>query len=98
MCGNAIGRVDVELLDDGEAVVSWLRKNESGEGEICIRFIAESGTLSPIHVVAATGINRSSGFPQMLRDEQSLLFAWTNTEGDQKQIETGRLRLKALAR
>ena len=63
-----IGRVDIELLDDGSAIVSWLRSGAGNRGEICLREVAVSGELGPVQVVATTGASRASGFPQMMRD------------------------------
>ena len=95
---GVIGRVDVELLDAGTAIVSWLRKNESKEGELCIRTVTQDGQPGPVHVVAKTAAARSSGFPQMVRNADSLILAWTDTSGEESRVMSGRLDVSALRR
>ncbi len=86
-----IGRVDIEILDDGSAVVSWLRTGENNQGEICVRQVAPSGQLGPVQVVVKTGAGRASGFPQMLRDGADLIIAWTDVAGETSQVLTARV-------
>jgi hypothetical protein len=86
-----VGRTDIELLDDGSAVVSWLRSGTDNHGEICLRQVSESGKLGPVHVVASTGASRASGFPQMLRDDAGLVIAWTDVSSDTTQVLTARV-------
>jgi hypothetical protein len=74
--GDALGRVDVVLLDDGRAVVSWLRQGPSG-AQIVAQPVDRSATRGPAVVVAGTAVQRASGFPQMALAGDGLLFAWT---------------------
>jgi len=74
--GVAIGRVDVTLLEDGSAGVSWVAR--AGEGaELRFRSIGRSGERGPIVVVSPTSASRAAGFPQMVRAGDRILFAWT---------------------
>jgi hypothetical protein len=76
--GRLAGRVDVVLLADGRAVVSWL--DEAGEfAEIRARPYTPSGAAGPAVVVARGEIARSSGFPRMARAGDGLVFAWTRS-------------------
>ncbi len=75
--GNPVGRVDVLLLPNGSAVVCWLEK-VSTAGEIRIKHVKPDGTRGDAITIAATNTARSSGFPQMVRAGDSLIFAWTN--------------------
>jgi hypothetical protein len=86
--GQPVGRVDVEILANGSAVVSWLRATTNGDAEICIRVISPDGSLGPVHVIANTGANRASGFPQLLNTGKQLLLAWTDTSGEKSQVRT----------
>ncbi len=86
-----IGRTDIELLDDGSAIVSWLRQGADTTGEICLRQVSASGQLGPVQVVATTGASRSAGFPQMLRDGSGLVIAWTDVSADTTQVHTARI-------
>jgi hypothetical protein len=73
--GNPAGRVDVLLLADGSAMVSWLEKLESG-GAVRLRQVKPDGTRDNSITIAPSGTARSSGFPQMIRSGNSLVFAW----------------------
>jgi hypothetical protein len=93
---RAIGRVDVAMLDDGALAVSWLRRGLESQGEIVVRRVAPDGTLGLVSVVAKTMTSRPTGFPQMVRDEEALLFAWTHIEDGQSTIRTAQLNVSAL--
>jgi len=91
-----IGRVDIELLDGGHAVVSWLRNGKAGHGNIVVRTVAADGELGSTHTIATTGAARSSGFPQMMRQGNELVFAWTDTSADQSQVLSKRISIASL--
>jgi hypothetical protein len=86
-----VGRVDIELLDERTAVVSWLRTGADNEAEISLRLVTASGTVGPVISVARTGASRSSGFPQMLREGEDLVLAWTDTSGERSRVVTARV-------
>jgi len=88
----SLGRVDVELLLDGSAVVSWM---ELAEGRASFRFrrIEPNGTRSAAVTVTEIGANRNSGYPRMARRGNELLFAWTGTDGV-PQVQTAVARLQ----
>jgi hypothetical protein len=77
--GNPAGRVDVQLLPDGSAIVSWLEKLSSGGGEVRVRRVRPDGKLGAAVTVSAPGAARSNGFPQMVRVGDELIFAWTGS-------------------
>jgi hypothetical protein len=81
--GAIMGRVDVALLDNG-AAVSWVENVRRGDDVIAgihLRIIEEDGAMGPPIPVAETGGGRPSGFPQMVRVDDRLLLAWTDTLG-----------------
>jgi hypothetical protein len=86
-----VGRVDIELLDERTAVVSWLRTGADNEAEISLRLVTASGTVGPGISVARTGASRASGFPQMLREGEDLVLAWTDTSGERSRVVTARV-------
>jgi hypothetical protein len=90
--GDVIGRVDVVLLDDGRAVVSWLQAGTAG-AELRAQPYSRTGTPGPGVLVAAASVQRSSGFPQMVRAGDGLLFAWTDSAASQ-QVRTAFARLR----
>lgn len=73
---SAVGRVDVELLTDGSAVVSWI-EFANQHGQFRLRRIAASGGRSAALSVARITTNRSSGYPRLARGGNELIFAWT---------------------
>ncbi|MFQ5585183.1 MAG: hypothetical protein ACE5GL_12180, partial [Calditrichia bacterium] len=78
--GHPIGRVDILLLQDGSALVSWVEATQEG-GEIRIRRVQPDGAKAPSMLIAKTSVVRASGFPQIARSGNQLYFAWTNTDG-----------------
>ena len=88
--GDPIGRVDIVLLEDGTAVVSWLER-EDGKAQISLRRVTRSGAREFIQL-ATTSSTRSSGFPRMVRIGNRLILAWTET-GDPTRIATAELSL-----
>ena len=71
-----MGRVDVVLLRDGSALVSWMAGNTEG-GANKVRRVSPDGTLGPVAVIAQTDVSRSSGFPRMALLGDTVHFAWT---------------------
>jgi hypothetical protein len=79
--GGSLGRVDVELLEDGSAVASWVEYAE-GRSDFRIRRIERSGAKSaPVPVAAVTG-GQASGYPRIARVDNELIFAWTDSAID----------------
>jgi hypothetical protein len=76
--GRLAGRVDVLLLDEQRAVVSWLADGTSG-AEIRAQLWTRDGLASTPLTVARTSVERASGFPRMALAGRALLFAWTDT-------------------
>jgi hypothetical protein len=74
--GPPIGRVDVVMLRDGSAIVSWLA-GTAETGTIKARRVFTDGTLGAVTTIAETNIARSSGFPRMARSGDDVHFAWT---------------------
>lgn len=76
--GRVVGRVDVVLLADGRAVVSWLAETGGGAA-IRAQPFTTTGPTGPAVDVATSDVARSSGFPQLLAVGDGLLFAWTDS-------------------
>jgi hypothetical protein len=71
--GNTIGRVDVLLLDSASALVSWMEG-----GNIMAQKVFADGKKNTSIVVASSSDKRSSGFPQITRSGNKIIFAWTD--------------------
>ncbi len=90
--GKVTGRVDTVLLPDGRAAVSWLA-DEPGAAEIRAQAFDRAGPAGATVTIASADVARSSGFPQMVRVADGLLFAWT-APGDPAQVRTAFARLR----
>lgn len=73
--GEAKGRVDAVLLDNGSAVVSWL--DAQNDGLVRARSVAADSTLgAPVTLGAPPSAARGVGFPELARRGDSLFAAW----------------------
>ncbi len=90
--GDPGGRVDVELLDGGAALVSWIERTGGEAAEVRARRVSPDGGRGAATVVAATGGERASGFPRMVRSGGEVVFAWT-APGDPSTVRTARATL-----
>lgn len=80
---DPVGRVDVALLDTGEALVTWL----AAGGEVFARRVAPDGSMRPVRTLATTSASRAAGFPKLITlDDQRLLLTWTETGEDATRV------------
>ncbi len=75
--GDPAGRVDVELLSGGGALVSWIERTGADAAEVRARYVSPSGETGAPMTVAASSGERASGFPRMVRTGDRVVFAWT---------------------
>jgi len=73
--GSPQGRVDVELLPDGSAVLLWLESAE-GRGALQARRVFADGRRGPAVRVASVDGDRTSGHPRIVRSGNQLYLAW----------------------
>ena len=91
-----VGRVDVALLADGSALVSWLESAADGTGDIRVRRATLQGALGPALTVAKTDAGRMSGFPQMVVSGNQVVFAWTDVADGVTSVRTAKAEVKGL--
>lgn len=88
---GSLGRVDVEQLADGSAVVGWIE--QAGRGAAFkVRRVARDGQRSAAFTVVDLGERRNSGYPRMARRGQELIVAWAGS-GDRLRVETAVAKL-----
>lgn len=75
--GLPTGRVDLEMLDGGAALVSWVERTGGDSAEVWVRVVRADGTMEPHVVVTPSTGARSSGFPRMARVPGGAVMAWT---------------------
>lgn len=90
---GAVGRVDIVLLADGAALVSWLELTAKGE-EIRLRRVRPTGSPDQAITLVRSRSGRTSGFPRMARKGDKIYFAWTQP-GKPLTIRTAVLKLSA---
>ena len=90
--GTPVGRVDVLTLADGSALVSWLERTTKG-GAIKVRRVRADGSRDQAITVAESGVARASGFPQMTRSGNEIIFAWTDP-GARSRVRTAVARIE----
>ena len=75
--GNPAGRVDVALLHDGSALVSWIERTGGDTAVVQARRVAADGTPDAPIAIATSSAARASGFPRMVMHGRGAVFAWT---------------------
>jgi hypothetical protein len=73
--GKPIGRVDVVMLNEKMAMISWMEGST-----IKALKVNSDGTKGKPIIIATSSNSRSSGFPQMTKTGNSLIFAWTDSK------------------
>ena len=88
--GIPLGRVAVALTDDGRTHVAWLDHNDSN-GRLLLRTIDSTGKAGEPLTLTPMKTDRNSGYPRMIADGNSLIYAWTEAgAGGAKQVRIAR--------
>lgn len=75
--GNAVGRVDVLMLDDGSTLVAWI-EGTIDASSILVRRVYADGRMAAPQKLAATTSARAAGFPRATLTGKTAWFAWTD--------------------
>jgi hypothetical protein len=70
-----LGRVDVVLGENGDALLLWVA-SEGKAGAIRLARVTAAGKVGTALAVSATETSRSSGFPRLERAGSNLVLAW----------------------
>lgn len=88
--GIPLGRVAVALTDDGRTHVAWLDHNDSN-GRLLLRTIDSTGKAGDAVALTPMKTDRNSGYPRMIADGNTLIYAWTEAgPGGAKQVRVAR--------
>jgi len=96
--GRTKGRVDVVLLNDGGAVVSWLEA-AGDHGRVRARLVRPDSSAAPATTVAPLpSAGRRVGFPKMVQRGDRLYVTWvaSATGSDAVRVQGRRLPLQAI--
>ncbi len=90
------GRVDLALLDNGLAAISWLDEGENGKGAIRVQLMQADGSIVAAHTIATTELTRPAGFPQLQSAGNTLIVAWTDSSKKASQVKSMRITFPAV--
>ncbi|MBL4663783.1 MAG: hypothetical protein JKY22_09590 [Flavobacteriaceae bacterium] len=93
--GSATGRVDITMINDKEAAVTWMQPKGNDEVIYLMKINIHGYTGEPI-IVSKTSPERASGFPQLERVGDTLYMAWTVVEGESSYIATASVPVSKL--
>jgi hypothetical protein len=75
---SVVGKVGVALLDSGDAVVSWIRR-QGGKAAIVLSRVRNDGRILSSQVIAQDS-SGSLGYPRMQNNGSELLVSWAGTK------------------
>jgi len=90
--GKSMGRVDIALLDENNALVSWMESTEN-DAEIKVMKVGKDGKKQEPIVVSTLSASRASGFPQMELVNDKVYIAWNHIEGDKVTIKVKEMHI-----
>jgi hypothetical protein len=93
--GSPAGRVDVALLADGAALVTWVERVGGENAAVRARRVPRSGAPGPPITIAQSSSARASGFPRMAIARGTAVFAWTQP-GRPSAVRVARVSLHGL--
>jgi len=89
--GQPVGRLDLLLLHDETALVTWVEQTSAG-AEIRARRVTRTGKLHPTVKIADSSTARAAGFPRTAQIGTDVYFAWTEQTATTKRIHIARSR------
>ena len=75
----SLGKVEIEMLDDGSAVAAWTEFANQRSQFRARRIDASGAKSAPVTIAGAAGSGRVGGVPRMVRSGGELVFAWVDT-------------------
>ena len=88
---GSLGRVDVELLPDGSAVVAYIEFAKQ-RADFRLRRVTAAGEKSAPVTISNVAGNRSSGYPRVAAHDGELVFAWVD-RANGSQVKTAVARV-----
>jgi len=86
--GKPVGRVDIALLRDHSAVVSWVESSSTAPQILARRVFANGRLGSPVSISTSAA---ARGFPRMARRGGDLFVAWTDADSPSR-VHLSRIR------
>ena len=95
--GAPAGRVDVRMLEDGAALVTWLERTGGEGAAVRLRVVQPDGSASASHTLTESSSARASGFPRIAplgAGDGAYLLAWTDVAETAPQVRVTRLEVE----
>jgi len=83
--GEAIGRVDTVMLDDGSALVLWMEP-QAGDVLLQLKRIFTDGTSDSTQTITQMSGERISGFPQIEVINKTVFIAFTDVKDEKSKV------------
>ncbi len=93
--GNAIGRVDVAMINENTAAVLWMEP-QGVDTVIQLVKVSVDGKINDPITVSKTRSERASGFPQLEIVGDKVYIAWTSMENENPKIKMAVVEIKSL--
>jgi hypothetical protein len=74
------GQVDVALLEDAAAVVTWWRRAEGNRTALVFRTVSREGSLGAITTIVENSVSQPVDVPETLMTGDGLLVTWTDSD------------------
>jgi hypothetical protein len=92
--GGTLGRLSLVMPAPDRALVVSLEKATTS-GQLVMREVRSTGVVGEPFVISPATLERSGGFPRLVRTGRSLIVAWTDVKpGQPSQIMVGSLELR----
>jgi hypothetical protein len=93
--GNPAGRVDLVMLPDGAALVSWLERTGGEWAEVRVRRVESGGRMGASVSVSPSSGERASGFPRLAASaDGSVMAAWTDVTELAPSVRVARIEIE----
>ena len=87
---NAIGRVDIEFLNDDEIIISYMEYDDNGT-YLKIKKVSDNGNISEPITISKIDGGRSTGVPQLEIINTEIFLVWTVFENGLNQLKSVKL-------
>ena len=88
---KALGRVGLAIVNEHSYVVSWMESDGNGSFDIQLRGLTADGQLGNVWNVGKT--SEMMTVPQLVRHNDKLVMAWTDSIADVSQVVSVRMQL-----
>jgi hypothetical protein len=90
---DAIGRVDVEFLNQKEVLISYIEGDDNGTF-LRIKKVSIDGKASAPITISEIDGGRNTGVPQLEKFNDDVFIVWTVFENDRNQLKSAKLSLE----